>query len=85
MPLLNVSPNSTRLKALKASVEMSIDMFNDMAVDDMWMNPKQVRELATKSDEEIRAEMCKNSKAVYENIDQLVTLQFLYAELNNIE
>ena len=85
MPSLHVSPNSMRLKALNAAINSNIDMLNDMAVDPMWMSPGDIRRLATMSDEEIRKEMSKNSKEVFENIDRLVALQFLQAELNEIE
>ena len=83
MPTIRVSPNSTRLKALKFAVEMNIDMLNDMGTDPMWMSPNDLRKLATKSDEEIRKEMSKNSKEVHENIDKLIALNFIHAELNS--
>ncbi len=67
--------------ALLQSVEMSIDMFNDMALDPMWMTPSALRELAEKSDAEIRATLTKNGNEVFKNIDQLVSLQILYSEL----
>ena len=85
MPTIHVSPNSSRLKALKHAVEMNIDMLNDMAVDPMWMSPNDLRKLAQKPDEEIRKEMSKNSKEVFENVDKLIALQALHAELNEIE
>jgi len=67
--------------ALLQSVEMSIDMFNDMALDPMHLTPTQLRMLAAKSDDEIRAELSKHTNEVFENIDQLVSLQILYSEL----
>ena len=79
MKTLNLSPAIQ--KALLQSVEQSIDIFNDLAVDPMWMNPEMVRELAAKSDDEIRTTMSENSKAVYANIDQLVSLEILRNEL----
>jgi len=85
MSTINFAPNSTKLKALKYAVDVNIDMLNDMAVDPMWLSPADVRRLATLSDEDIRAELSKNSKEVYENIDKLVALQFLQAELNEIQ
>ena len=85
MPTIQVSANSSRLRALKHAVEMNIDMLNDMAVDPMWMSPNDLRVLAQKPDEEIRKEMQKNSKEVFENVDKLIALQFLHAELNEIE
>lgn len=85
MASINVSPNSSRLRALKYAINMNIDMLNDMAVDPMWMSPGDLRRMATLSDEEIRKEMQKNSKEVFENIDKLIALQFLHAELNEIE
>ena len=68
-------------KALLQSVEQSIDMLNDMALDPMWQSPQSIRELAVKSDEEIRATITKNGKEVDANIDQLVSLQLLRADL----
>ena len=67
--------------ALLQTVEQAIDMLNDLAVDPMWMNPEMVRMLAAKSDDEIRTTMSENSKAVYANIDQLVSLELLRNEL----
>jgi len=85
MASIQVSPNSSRLKALKFALEMNIDMLNDMATDPMWYNPTDLRMLAGKSDEEIRTTMHKNCNEVYENIDRLIALQFLHAELNEIK
>ncbi len=79
MKTLNLTPEIRA--ALLQSVEMSIDMFNDMVLDPMWMTPTQLRELAGKSDEEIRATFTKNGDEVFKNIDQLVSLQILYSEL----
>ena len=79
MKTLTLSPSVQ--KALLQSVEQSIDMLNDMALDPMWQNPQSIRVLAAKSDDEIRTTMSENSKAVYANIDQLVSLEILRNEL----
>ena len=68
-------------KALLTTVEQTIDMLNDLAVDPMWMNPEMLRELAGKSDDEIRTTMSETSKEVYANIDRLVSLEILLVEL----
>ena len=81
MPTLT-NLKGTRLKALRSCVESHIDMLNDMAVDPLWFNVTQLRELAGKSDEEIRSTMSANAKEVYENIDMLVELRFIQSDLN---
>ena len=68
-------------KALLLSVEQSIDMLNDLALDPMWFDPKSLRTLAAKSDEEIREILSQSIKEVYANIDQLVSLELLRADL----
>jgi len=85
MSTINFAPNSTKLKALKYAVDVNIDILNDMAADPMWLTPADVRKLSTLSDEEIRTELSKNSKEIYENIDMLVALQLLQTELNEIQ
>lgn len=67
--------------ALLQSIEVSIDMYNDMALDPMWFQVSEIRELATKSDEEIRRVISEKSKEASENIDMLVELELLRAEL----
>lgn len=69
--------------ALERAVEINIDILNDMALENMWLTAKAVRELAEKSDEEIRHTMQKNQTAAYENVEQLVSLQILYSELKS--
>ena len=79
MKTITLSPAIT--KALLQSVEQSIDMFNDMALDPVWFNPESLRTLAAKSDDEIRATLSKNNKEAYSNVDQLVSLELLRADL----
>ena len=79
MKTLTLSPSVQ--KALLQSVEQSIDMLNDLALDSMWFDPKSLRALATKSDEEIREILSKNTKEAYANIDQLVSLELLRGDL----
>ena len=79
MKTITLSPAIT--KALLQSVEQSIDMLNDLALDPVWFNPQSLRELAGKSDEEIGEILSKNTKEAYANIDQLVSLELLRADL----
>jgi len=79
MTTINISPSIKA--ALIKSVECSIDMLNDMAIDPMWLNPVMVRELATKSDDVIRETISKNGKEAYANIEQLVNLEILLVSL----
>ena len=67
--------------ALLGAVEMSIDMYNDMALDPMWMQPSDVRELATKSDAEIRKVISDNAKEASDNLDKLIELELIRAKL----
>jgi len=67
--------------ALLGAIEMSIDMYSDMALDPMWFNPDDFRELATKSDAEIRKVISENAKAAGDNVDKLVELELLRAKL----
>ncbi len=79
MKTLNLTPAIQ--VALLQAVEMNIDMLNDMALDPLWFNGKEIRELACKSDTEIRAVIVKHHEEAFENIEQLVSLQILYSEL----
>jgi len=79
MTTINISPSIKA--ALIKSVECSIDMLNDMAIDPMWLNPVMVRELATKSDDVIRETISKNGKEADANIEQLVNLEILLVSL----
>jgi hypothetical protein len=56
-------------------------MYSDMATDPMWFSVTEFRELATKSDEEIRRVIGEKSKEANKNIDMLVELELLRAEL----
>ena len=67
--------------ALLGAVEMTIDMYNDMALDPMWMQPSDVRELATKSDAEIRKVISDNAKEASDNLDKLIELELIRAKL----
>lgn len=80
MPTINISEEIKQ--SLIRSVEGTIDMLNDMAVDPMFMTPSQVRELSGASDTTIRETFTKNAKEVFENVDQLINLQLLLVKLN---
>jgi hypothetical protein len=67
--------------ALLGAVEMSIDMYNDMALDPMYFNPSQIRELATKSDADIRLAITEAAKDASDNLDKLVELELIRREL----
>lgn len=69
--------------ALIHSIEMSIDMLNDMGLDPMWMTPTSLRELATKSDEEIRKQFSINAEETFKNMEELAALQNLLESLVN--
>lgn len=69
--------------ALIESIEMSIDMYNDMATDPLHFTPSEIRELATKSDERIRENISLLTREVYNNVDKLVSLQMLLAHLKS--
>lgn len=69
--------------ALLQTIESTIDMLQDMAIDPMWLNPEMVRDLAGKTDDEIRDTFTENGKEADRNINQLVELQVLYAQLKS--
>lgn len=79
----NLLLNDAQHAALLQAVEMNIDMLNDMGMDSVWMNVSQVRELATKSDEEIRATMTSNTEEAWKEIEKLQNLQLIYNELKD--
>jgi hypothetical protein len=79
---MNTETLSAKAKAaLLASIECSIDMYNDMALDPMYLQVNEVRELATMSDDEIRAKIRENANEADKNIDMLIELELLRAEL----
>lgn len=76
-----ITLNAETKAALLWCVETSIDMLNDMALDPMWFNPQTLRELAGKSDEEIRATLTANGKEADKNVTQLLNLELLRLQL----
>jgi hypothetical protein len=79
---MNTETLSAKAKAaLLASIECSIDMYNDMAIDPMYLQVGEIREMARMSDDEIRAKIRENAAEAGKNIDMLVELELLRAEL----
>lgn len=76
-----ITLNAETKAALLWCVENSIDMLNDMALDPMWLNATQIREMAQQSDEQIRATISANGKEADKNIENLIQLQILRLEL----
>jgi hypothetical protein len=81
MTTINLTPAIKT--ALLQSVEQSIDIFNDMALESLYLNPTQIRELAVKPDADIRAEINKLQNDAWEQLEQLISLQILYSELKS--
>lgn len=79
MTTITLTP--TAKAALLQTVESTIDMLQDMALDPMWLNPQMVRELAGQTDAEIRATFTENGKEADQNINRLVEMQLLHAKL----
>ena len=71
--------------AMLRVLENQIDMYNDMLTDPMWMNPNAIRELATKSDEEIRKTVAAQAKEVNNNVDILLEISIVHNELKVME
>lgn len=69
--------------ALLQSVENSLDMLGDMALDATFLAPNEVRKLAMLPDEEIRATITKNQEEAWRQIDQYTSLQLLYTDLKD--
>ena len=82
--MYTVTLTRKQLNALLMATESNIDMYDDMALDPMFLTANQVRVLATKSDEEIRKTFSNNAKETSENIDMLIELQLLYAQLKSL-
>ena len=82
--MYTVTLTRKQLNALLMATESNIDMYDDMALDPMFLTANQVRVLATKSDEEIRKTFSNNAKETSENIDMLIELQSLYAQLKSL-
>ena len=71
--------------ALITATEMNIDVLNDMALDSLWLNGKEIRELACLSDDEIREKVSGFQEEAWKQIELLVSLQILYSELKSTE
>lgn len=76
-----ITLNAETKASLLWCVENSIDMLNDMALDPMWLNATQIREMAQQSDEQIRATISANGKEADKNITQLLNLELLRLQL----
>lgn len=63
------------LLALQQALEMQMDMQSDMFTDEAFLQVKTVREMAQKSDDEIRAELSRRDKIVFTNLDKILSLQ----------
>ena len=76
---LNLTPELQA--ALLQSVECSIDMLTDMALDSLRLSPTEIRGLATQSDELIRVAIDNKQTEAWRQIEQLISLQLLYSDL----
>jgi len=65
------------------SIQQAIDIFNDMALEPLFLTPTEVRALAIKSDADIRTEINKLQNDAWKQLEQLISLQILYSELKS--
>lgn len=72
-----------QVNALAQALEMQYDMQNDMALDDTITSVGEVRELAGKCDDDIRANLVARRKDANDALDRLIATIDLQNKLQN--
>ena len=76
--------NDTTLFALKLAVEMSYDTNGDILFDDIPLSVSEIRALASKSDEDLKAEMKEIRDDFNAKVDHIEALAVLKNQLQSL-
>jgi len=74
--------NRTELNTLVNALDVHYDISADTVLEDLYLTPEEVRNLATKSDDYIQKELQVLRNKVSRRIDELVTTSSLLARVN---
>ena len=73
----------TELNSLRRALEMQYEMENDIVLDEIVLQARQVRELATLSDDEINHRLIEMREETGQRIDNLLATTDLRIRLEN--
>lgn len=82
-PITITLTSQQQVNALYRALQMQYDMENDMALDDTVTSVDEVRDLAGKSDDDIRANLAARRKDANDAIDRLLSTIDLQNQLQN--
>ncbi len=83
-PLFLKIETQEQLNALSQALDMQYDMQDDMVLDDTVTSVSEVRTLATRSDQEIMANLTDRRKTTDRSIDMLLAINELRTSLESI-
>jgi len=83
-PLFLTIETQEQLDALSQALEMQYDMQDDIVLDETVTSVSEVRTLATRSDQEIMANLKDRRKTTDRNIDMLLATNELRASLERV-
>jgi len=75
--------NKREIEALMTSLEVQLDIADDTVLEELYVQPATIRELATKSDTEIKAFFKTMRGQINERVDHLLATERLLARVRN--